>query len=150
MGKNTDTRDNYEDIIHLPHPVSAKRPHMSLLDRAAQFSPFSALTGYDEVVKETARLTDRCKELDECERAALDEKLGWLQNRQNTAFDVTVSYFEPDAKKDGGKYVTVTGRIKKIDALKQCIYMTDGERIPIQSVVKLEGAVFGKEPFDFE
>lgn len=150
MSRNTNAGNPYEDIIHLPRPVSEKRPHMSLLDRAAQFSPFSALTGYEDTVEETARLTDRRKELDEYERTLLDERFRWLQSRPQEDAEVTIVYFKPDARKDGGAYVTVTGKIKKIDFAKQYIWMTGGERIPFQAVTNLEGAVFRKEKLFFE
>ena len=95
----------YEDIINMPHHVSASRPRMSMIDRAAQFSPFAALTGYDAAVKETARLTDKCIEPDEYEKAALDEKLRIAL--KNPEKEITITYFKPDAKKDGGAISTV-------------------------------------------
>jgi hypothetical protein len=111
---------------------------MSLADRAAQFSPFAALTGYDAAVKESARLTDRQIELDENEIAALDEKLRVLVEQIDQHPEVTITYFEPDKKKDGGAYVTVTGQLKKIDDIERLLILSDGAKIEIEAIVGLE------------
>ena len=97
----------YDDIINLPHHQSATRPHMSNYDRAAQFAPFAALTGYDDAVKETARLTDRRIELDEGEKAAIDQRLLLVQERLPEPTEVTITYFVSDKRKAGGAYVSV-------------------------------------------
>ena len=102
----------YDDMLHLPHHVSEKHPAMSVHDRAAQFSPFAALTGYDAAVQETARLTDRRIELDEGEKAAIDQRLTLVQERLPEPTEVTITYFVPDKKKAGGAYVSVTGTVK--------------------------------------
>lgn len=121
----------YDDIINLPHHVSEKHPQMSLHDRAAQFSPFAALTGYDDAVKETARLTDTIFELDEDEKSILDEKLKrGLENKD----EISVTYFIKDSKKEGGSYNTVSGRVKKIDEYLRTLVLNSGEEIPIDNI----------------
>ena len=101
-------KTNYEDIINLPHHISSKRPQMSMLDRAAQFSPFAALTGYDDAIHETGRLTDEKIDLSEEEKEALDRKQQILMERLCDHPALTVTYFVPDPKKSGGAYVTKT------------------------------------------
>ncbi|MFI3212781.1 MAG: hypothetical protein R3Y24_05510 [Eubacteriales bacterium] len=130
--------DNYQDILHLPHHVSTKHPPMSLMDRAAQFAPFAALTGHDVAIKETARLTDRRLELDELEQEALREKLNDIMTMIDSHPQVTLTYFQPDGKKDGGVYLTVTGYVKKIAEHKRVIYMMDGVEIPIVEIIAIE------------
>lgn len=132
----------YDDIINLPHHTSSKRPRMSMIDRAAQFSPFAALTGYDAAVKETARLTDRRIELDEYSKAALDERLRLIQEHLKEYPVVMITYFLPDERKDGGAYLSVTGTIKKIDTYEQHLIMTEGQIIPINEISQIDGALF--------
>ena len=127
---------NYDDIIHFPHHRSKKHAPMPLIDRAAQFSPFAALTGHDAAIKETARLTDRKIELDEYEIAALDEKLQMIRQQMARSV-ITVTYFCQDLKKDGGEYVTVTGSVKKMDEYEKCLIMTDGTRIQIEDILEI-------------
>ena len=103
----------YDDIIHLPHPVSTKHTQMPIVDRIAQFSPFAALTGHDAAIKETARLTDRCIELDEEEKYRLDDKLRIFQKMLFKQPLLLVTYFQADNRKFGGSYLTVGGRVKK-------------------------------------
>lgn len=129
----------YDDIISLPHHVSGTRSHMPLIDRAAQFAPFAALTGYDAAVKETARQTDRRMELDEYEKEALSEKLRLVAEQIDGCPEITITYFRPDDKKDGGAYVTVNGRVKKIDDFEKIVYMTDGTRVAIEEILVIEG-----------
>ena len=105
----------YDDIIHLPHPVSKTHPRMSMIERAAQFSPFAALTGYGAAIKETARLTDRKLELDEETQALLDLRQHFLLEHLAQRPEVTITYFEPDTRKEGGSYQTITARVKKLD-----------------------------------
>lgn len=136
----------YEDIIHLPHHVSATRPQMSMSDRAAQFSPFAALTGYDEAIKETGRLTDDRIELDENTRAALDMKQAILAENINTHPEISITYFLPDAKKAGGEYVTVTGSLKRIDEYERLMIFMDGRKVPMDEITNMEGELF-KELF---
>ncbi len=134
--------NEYEDIIHLPHHVSKKHPQISMLDRAAQFSPFAALTGYDAAVEETARLTDRRIELDEYEAQHLDERIQKLSEHLQEHPEVSITYFLPDARKDGGEYITVTGSVKKIENYERRIVLMDGTWIPIQEVIKIDGELF--------
>jgi len=105
----------YDDIINLPHHVSVTRPHMTAVDRAAQFSPFAALTGYDAAIRETARLTDERVELDEYIKDALNKRLQIIAERMKEQPEITITYFQPDTKKSGGANITDTGTVKKID-----------------------------------
>ena len=105
---------DYEDIIHLPHHVSETHPRMSRLNRAAQFSPFAALTGYGAAIQEAGRLTDRKIQLDEDSQAVLDRKLAILREQLSKHPEVAVTYFQPDGKKDGGAYASFSGQVKKI------------------------------------
>lgn len=127
----------YEDIIHLSHHVSPKRPQMSMKDRAAQFAPFAALTGHEEAVRETARLTDSKIELDENEIQLLDQKLQYLEAQAKQPV-IEITYFLPDQRKSGGAYVDVQGRLKRIDRYNQCLRMEDGIEIPITDILKIE------------
>ena len=127
----------YDDIIYLPHHRSKKHAPMPLSDRAAQFSPFAALTGHDAAIKETARLTDKKIELDEYEVAVLDGILQTIKEKLSENPEITVTYFEPDIKKDGGKYVTVTGNVKKMDEYTKFLIMNDGGRIRIEDIIEI-------------
>jgi hypothetical protein len=133
---------SYDDIISLPHHVSATRPHMAAIDRAAQFSPFAALTGYDSVIKETARLTGERVELDEYMKDILSHRLQIIAGRINENPEISITYFRPDEKKNGGTYVTVIGTAKKIDEFERVVVMTDGTRIPIDEIISIEGQIF--------
>ena len=135
-------KTNYEDIINLPHHVSSKRPQMSMLDRAAQFSPFAALTGYDDAIHETGRLTDEKIELDEEALTALDMKYQLLMEALDEAPEVTITYFQPDERKAGGKYLTATGAVKKVDDFERRITMQDGTKIPMDDVLSIDGELF--------
>lgn len=128
----------YDAIINLPHPTSKKHPRMSMLNRAAQFSPFAALTGYDAAVKETARLTEQRVELDEYSKAALDERLRIIQEHLSETPQVTITFFQPDSRKAGGAYLSVTGCIKKIDTYEKCVVMMDKQKIPIEEIFEIE------------
>ena len=128
---------NYDDIIHLPHHRSKKHAPMPIIDRAAQFSPFAALTGHDEAIKETARFTDRKIELDEYEIAALDEKLQMIKEKLKSCPEITVTYFHKDLRKDGGEYVTVTGSVKKMDEYMKCLIMNEETRISIEDIIEI-------------
>lgn len=136
----------YDDMVYLPHHVSAAHPRMSMRDRAAQFSPFAALPGYDTAVKETARLTDRQIELDEAAKAELDRKLRFLPERLPEQPEVTVTYFKPDGRKEGGAYLTVTGRIKKFDEYTRVLTLTGGEKIAVEDILELESEAFRPLP----
>lgn len=131
----------YDDIIHLPHHVSQIHAQMSRHDRAAQFSPFSALSGHDAAIKETARLTAGRIELDESSKEYLDEKIRLIQKRSDMHPEITVTYFQPDSKKEGGAYVEVVGLLKKIDTYKRELVLQTGVIIPIDEVIGIEGGL---------
>ena len=134
-----DEKDHdYDDIINLPHHVSSKRPQMSMLDRAAQFSPFAALTGYGDAIQETGRLTDEKINLSEEEKEALDRKQQILLERLDERPALTVIYFVPDEKKSGGAYVTKSGNLKKIDEVERMMTLTDGTKISLDDVYDIE------------
>lgn len=139
-------RQNYDDIIMLPHPVSSVHPAMPVAERAAQFMPFAALTGYGDAISETGRLTEERIELDEDECAIIDQRLRMLQEKAARRPEVSVTYFRPDARKAGGAYVTVTGRLKKIDVYQRGLIMEDGTRIPLDEIVGLEESFDSQEP----
>ena len=132
----------YDDIINLPHPTSQKRPRMSVQDRAAQFSPFAALTGYDAAIRETARLTEERIELNEYEQAVLDQRITLLQEHLKDLPEVTITYFQPDERKEGGKYRSLTGAVKKIDSYERQLVLADKSNIPIESILNLESELF--------
>ena len=132
----------YDDILLLPHHVSEKHPPMSRLDRAAQFSPFAALTGYEAAVVETARLTDQRIELDEGEKEAIDQRLTLVQERLPAPTEVTITYFMPDKKKPGGAYVSVSGTVKKIDDYERTVILCNGASIPIDDILHINGKLF--------
>ena len=132
----------YDDIIHLPHHISDHRAPMSMIDRAAQFSPFAALTGYEAAIAETARLTDRRIELDESRRAELDEQIRMIQEQIHSQPEVTVTYFEPDLRKNGGAYVSVTGKVWKISSYEQAMILLDGSVIPFWEILEIDGSIF--------
>ncbi len=136
---------SYDDILHLPHPTSQKHPRMSRQDRAAQFSPFAALTGYEDAVKETARLTDRRVELSEDELAVLDERLRLALAWEDDPPPVSVTWFCPDKRKKGGAYVTTQGQIRKVDEVRRELVMADGGRIPIDEIAALDCPLFRRE-----
>ncbi len=133
----------YEDIIGLPHHVSRTHPHMAPLDRAAQFSPFAALTGHEAAIAETARLTEERVELDEDRKIVLDEKLQILRAHLTERPEIAITYFKPDEKKEGGAYLTAWGSIKKIDEYAGCLVMEDGTILPIADLFAIEGEIFG-------
>lgn len=133
-----DKHKAYEDIINLPHHVSANRPQMPLKNRAAQFSPFAALTGYESAVAETARITERRIELSECVIEELNRKLQMLAESAADQPEIIVTYYEPDEKKDGGAYVTAKGRMKKIDEYEGIIVFTDDRRVFVEDIYAIE------------
>ncbi len=135
-------RRSYEDIINLPHHVSPKHPQMSMEDRAAQFSPFAALNGHESVISETGRLTERKIELAEDARAELDFKQSVLAEMAGEQPAVNVIYFEPDARKSGGKYVTACGRLRKLDEYERILVLTDGTKISLDDVLDIESGCF--------
>lgn len=134
--------EKYKDIINLPHKQSAKRPHMSLLDRAAQFAPFAALTGYDEAIKETGRLVSEKIELSEEDLNLLNMKYQILIDRLDEKQEVKFTYFVPDEAKNGGAYVTTQGIVKKVDDFERLITLYDGTKIFMDDVLTIEGDIF--------
>ena len=128
----------YDDLLTLPHHVSTRHPPMPMEDRAAQFSPFAALTGYGAAIAETARLTEERRELTEEEKLRISEKLTALQEREKTAPSATVVYFEPDGRKQGGAYRTLTAAVAKVDPLRYILEMKSGERIPFEEILSIE------------
>ena len=132
----------YDDIIHLPRHVSAKHPQMPALDRAAQFSPFAALTGYEAAISETARFVGQRIELDDNKKEELDEKLQMAREQLAMEPEIAITYFLPDAKKDGGSYVQTIGAIKKLDDIGQRIIMKNGTVIPIRDIYGIDGSIF--------
>jgi hypothetical protein len=138
----------YDDILHGSRPVSQKHPPMSRADRAAQFSPFAALTGYEAAVKETARLTQGKIELSDEEKESIDHVLQALSAHLPEQPSVIVTYFLPDQKKDGGAYVTVTGALKRINLLERRLILTDGTLIPIDDISQLQCPNLPEEPIE--
>lgn len=134
--------DKYKDIIKLPHKQSSKRPHMPLLDRAAQFAPFAALTGYDDAIKEAGRLTDEQISLTEESLNILNLKYQILADSIGVDNEIEVTYFVPDVAKGGGAYVTKQGIVKKVDDYKRLIILYDGTKIPMDNVLSVGGEVF--------
>lgn len=132
----------YEDIVHLPHHVSKKHKPMSRLNRAAQFAPFAALTGYDDEVKEAARLTDVQMNISDEIKAELNRKLQHISEHSADKPSVTITYFVPDKKKSGGEYVTVKGRVKRVDEYGRSVVMTDKSVIPIDMIIEITGDMF--------
>ena len=131
----------YDDIINLSHHVSKKHPQMPIEERAAQFAPFAALVGYEYAVEETARITEKRIELNEEEKNILDIKIQMLSEQIKVQIypNITIIYFIPDLKKEGGKYIKVSGVIKKIDEFKQLIILDDKTEIPIKDVINIMG-----------
>lgn len=134
--------NKYDDIINLPHHVSKKHKQMSLYERSAQFAPFAALTGHEDAINETARLTNSKIELDEEEKEILDRKLQVIQEKIKDRINVNITYFVPDLKKEGGKYINVKGIIKKIDDYKHAIILEDKKEIPISDIIDIIGENF--------
>ena len=134
----------YDDIINLPHHVSKTRPQMSMLERAAQFAPFQALTGYGAAIQETARLTEDKIELGDEEVALLNAKLQVLADHLPESPEVCITWFKPDDRKAGGSYVETTGKVKRIDDVVGLISLQSGEKIRLESIVNIESEMFSK------
>lgn len=126
--------EKYDEIMGLPHHVSKTRPQMPMSDRAAQFAPFAALTGYDSAIKETGRLTNERIELDEDALTALNVKYQFLMDALDEEPEIKITYFKPDERKAGGEYVSAIGAVKKVDDFERLITMQDGTRIPMDDV----------------
>lgn len=136
----------YDDILHLPHPTSKRHPRMPIVDRAAQFSPFAALTGHKAAIEETARITDRRIELDEDAKEQLDQTLQLLLDRIDEQPEITVTWFSPDKKKAGGQYHTATGKLKRIDSREGRLTLTDGNQIPLEDLLEIRSESFQDDP----
>ena len=132
----------YEDIVNLPPHISKKHPQPSMLDRAARFAPFAAITGYEEMVLEEARVTEEQIHLDEDAVALICEKINMIQEFIDEEPEVRITYFEPDKKKSGGAYITITGTPKRVDEYEQLLIMTDGKKIKFDSIYHLESDLF--------
>ncbi len=146
-------KNPYEDIIHLPHHQAEGRKHMSLYDRAAQFSPYAALTGYGDMVKETARLTETRREPGEAEKTEIDQELSLISDLIESGQHplVSVLYFEPDAQKDGGVYVQYSGSVKTVDGVQHALVFlagnghSNGKRIAIGDIAEIHTEAQAKE-----
>jgi len=139
--KISDDPHRYDDIINFPHPTSPKHPRMTVENRAAQFSPFAALTGYDALVEETARLTEGRNELDEQRKAILDGRLQILRDKLAEEPEVSIVYFLPDLFKFGGKYVSHVGRLRRIDPIERSILFADGLRVAIEDLYEIDSDI---------
>ena len=137
--------NKYDDMLHMPHHVSKTHPRMSMHNRAAQFSPFAALTGFESIIQETSRQTMQRIELDESAKEALDKKLQRLLQVLHVHPQISITFFKTDEKKDGGAYICITGTIKKIDGYGDNLIMTDGTQIPISEITSLQGDLFNDE-----
>lgn len=133
---------SYDDIIYFPHPTSMKHPRMPLSARAAQFAPFAALTGYSAALVETARLTEQRIELTEEELSELDRRQQILLERIDDRPEVTVTWFQPDERKEGGRYITSVGHLKRIDPVQRTMLLLDGTAIPLDDIIHLKSTVF--------
>ena len=131
----------YDDIINLPYKKSSTRPHMKLIDRAAQFSPFAALTTHSDAIKEAGRLTSEPITLDEDYMRILDSRFQMLLENISEHPKVTLTYFVKDKYKSGGEYVEVTGKVKKIDGIEPIIYLEDGTKITMMDVINNSGDI---------
>lgn len=139
----------FDDIINMPHHISAKYPQMAMKDRAAQFAPFAALVGYESAVMETARITDSKTELGEYEIDILNRKLLMIAELSYIRPEITVTYFRPDELKAGGAYITESGCVKSVDRYERAILLTDGRRISIGDISDISGDIFGSADGDF-
>lgn len=128
----------YDDILHLPHPTSSKHPRMPLSSRAAIFSPFAALSGHGAAIAETARLTDQKMDLDEDTKAELDCRQAILMEHIGERPEISVTWFQPDSRKEGGAYLTTTGQLKKLDEIRRVLILTDGTKIPLDDILEIQ------------
>ena len=134
-----DRRDyhRYDDVIYRQHPTSKNHPRMSRMNRAAQFAPFAALTGYEESIEETARLADRRIELSDEDIEDINAKLNFIKEHIKDRPEVTITYFQPDERKEGGEYLTVTGRVRWIDEVNGVMVFEDARSVFINQMGKL-------------
>lgn len=136
------TKNNYEDIIDMPHHTSSKHPRMTIEARSAQFAPFSALTGYNEAVKETARVTEEKIEIDDGLKIIINNKLQIINNNIKDNPKVSITYFIKDKNKEGGEYITIRGTIKKLDSIKELVILEDKTIIPIKDIINITSSLF--------
>ncbi len=132
----------YDDILYLPHHRSLTHPHMSGHSRAAQFAPFAALSGYEDAISETARLTERRPVLTEEERDALDVRLQILMELATERPEITVTWFIPDERKEGGAIDRTTGTVRRVDPYEALLYFTDGRTLPLQNICAVSSQIF--------
>lgn len=133
--------NNYKDIINLTRPQS-KHPHLGIDSRAAQFAPFAALTGYDSAVKETARLTKRKIELNDELKEIINNKLNYIEKNIREKNIISVTYFVKDEKKDGGRYESYSGIVKRINNVEEYIKFEDNKIINFNDILSLDGEIF--------
>jgi hypothetical protein len=136
------TPDRYADMLDLLHPTSARHPRMPIIDRAAQFAPFAALTGYDDAIEETARLTDSMLDMTEDRRELLDRRYQLLLASVERHPQVEVTFFLPDARKEGGSYQTVRGQLMRIDEAERIMHLQNGHRIALDAICNLDSEIF--------
>ena len=132
----------YEDIVNLPRHISKVHPQATMADRAARFSPFAAISGYEDMVKEAARVTEERIDITDATKELLNEKLNMIVEFLDEEPEVTITYFEPDKKKDGGAYISITGTVKKIDEYERIVLMTDEKKIKIDEIYAIESDLF--------
>ena len=132
----------YEDIVNLPRHISKVHPQATMADRAARFSPFAAISGYEDMVKEAARVTEERIDITDATKAALNEKLNMILEFLDEQPEVTITYFEPDKKKDGGAYISITGTVKRIDEYERIVLMSDDKKIRIDEIYAIESDLF--------
>jgi len=142
MDKDNKENNPYLDIINLNHPTSTSHERMSHYNRAAQFSPFAAVVGYDGAIKEMARLTDQRIELDEAQKIVLSERLSMIQDQRDKKEEIEITYFQPDEWKTGGEYRCLVGIIKKIDEYERVVVMNDETKIDIKEIIEISGKLF--------
>lgn len=132
----------YEDIVNLPRHISKVHPQATMADRAARFSPFAAISGYEDMVKEAARVTEERIDITDATKELLNEKLNMIIEFLDEEPEVTITYFEPDKKKDGGAYVSITGTVKRIDEYERIVLMSDDKKIRIDEIYAIESDLF--------
>ena len=132
----------YEDIVNLPRHISQVHPQATMADRAARFSPFAAISGYEDMVKEAARVTEERIDITDATKELLNEKLNMIIEFLDEEPEVTITYFEPDKKKDGGAYISITGTVKRIDEYERIVLMSDDKKIRIDEIYAIESDLF--------
>ena len=132
----------YEDIVNIPRHISKVHPQATMADRAARFSPFAAISGYEDMVKEAARVTEERIDITDATKELLNEKLNMIIEFLDEEPEVTITYFEPDKKKDGGAYISITGTVKRIDEYERIVLMSDDKKIRIEEIYAIESDLF--------